>query len=196
MPRGVERDQPAVVDDGHAFTQRLGLLHEVGHQHDRGAAVPDAPDQPPGLPPRGGVERRGQLVEEHHLGFTQQGQGEEQALALPARQRPEGAPPQPSQLPCVEHGVDVSAMPLCASEQADRLCHSEPVGQCRRLQLCPDPVPQLVGVACRVEPEHLDVPAVAGAQSLQALHGGGLAGPVGAEDAEDLPAPNGETTGP
>src|SRR5690606_23868311 len=44
----------------------------------------------------------------------------------------------------------------------------------------------------RVEPEHADRAAVAPPQPFDALHRGGLAGAVGAEDAEDLALRHGE----
>ena len=51
---------------------------------------------------------------------------------------------------------------------------------------------ELVAVATGIEPEDLDGPAVGGPEARDGLDGRGLAGAVGAEDAEDLALLDGE----
>ena len=91
--RRVRGDDPALVDDGDAVAEALGLVHEVRDQDDRGAAVADLLDEVPGDPPRGGVEPRGHLVEEDDLGRADERQSDEQPLALPAGEAREGSVP-------------------------------------------------------------------------------------------------------
>jgi len=73
-----------------------------------------------------------------------------------------------------------------AGEQLQGLAHPDLVVQVAPLELDPDPLAQLVPVPPGVEPEHADAAPVGGAQPLDQLNGGGLAGPVGADDPEDL----------
>ena len=63
---------PAVVDQRHAVTQSLGLLHEVGHEHDRHAAGAYPLDQPPRVAAGLRVKAGGELVEHGDLGPADQ----------------------------------------------------------------------------------------------------------------------------
>ena len=62
------------------------------------------------------------------------------------------------------------------------------------LQHQPDPLAQrpAVGPVAGIDAEHIDPPGVPGAESLQDLQDGGLAGAVRPEQREDLPAGDGE----
>ncbi len=84
--RRVERHDAAVVDQGDAVGEALGLLHEVGHQDDRHAAVADILDELPGVTPRLRVEAGGQLVEDRDLRVADQRQRDRQPLLLAAGQ--------------------------------------------------------------------------------------------------------------
>ena len=87
MPGGrVEGDDAARVDDGDPVGEPLGLLHEVGHEHDRHAAVADALDQLPGVAPGLRVEPGGQLVEDRDPRVADQGERDRQPLLLAARE--------------------------------------------------------------------------------------------------------------
>jgi hypothetical protein len=72
------------------------------------------------------------------------------------------------------------------AEQLDQLAGGEEWEERGRLQLDTDHGADLVGLADGVEARHLDAAGVGLAQALDHLEGGGLAGAVGAEDAEDL----------
>ena len=61
--------------DGQSVTQGLALLHGVAGQDDGGPGLPDVVDRLPDLPPGGGVHSSGRLVQQHHLGAADQGQG-------------------------------------------------------------------------------------------------------------------------
>lgn len=79
----VQGDEAPVVDDADPVAQRLRLLHVVGRHEHGGAAVADGADHVPHGQARLRVEGGGQLVEEEQLGIMDQGQGDEDALALP-----------------------------------------------------------------------------------------------------------------
>jgi hypothetical protein len=80
--RGVERNHASGIDDGDPVAQVLGLLHEVGDQHDRHAAVANALDEIPGIVPSGRVEASGQFVEDGDARVADQGERDRQALLL------------------------------------------------------------------------------------------------------------------
>ena len=80
----------------------------------------------------------------------------------------------------------VGRVSVPVTEQPHRLVDPQPVGQRRRLQLAADQRPQPRPGGPRVQAEYPHAAAVGSAQTLQALHGGRLARPVDAEDAEDL----------
>jgi hypothetical protein len=101
--RAVGHHPPAVEDDD-VVAQALGLLHVVGDEDDGGAPVADPPDDVPGVATAGRVEVLRQLVEEHDLGATDEGQGlrrvtfagsaeatSRECAAGPVRQRRPGA---------------------------------------------------------------------------------------------------------
>ena len=73
-----------MVDDGDPVAQGLGLLHVVGGHDHRLAALADVAYDVPHGQTRLRVECGGQLVEEEQLGVVDEGQGDEDALALPA----------------------------------------------------------------------------------------------------------------
>jgi hypothetical protein len=60
------------------------------------------------------------------------------------------------------------------------------------LELDPDPLAELGPVPPGIQPQHPDRAPVGDPQPLDRLHGGGLAGAVGADDPEDLAPLDGE----
>ena len=77
---------PAVVDDGHAVAQPLGLFHVVRGQHDRAARASKAQHQLPQLAARLRIQPGGRLVEEQDVGLAHQRARDRQPLPLAARQ--------------------------------------------------------------------------------------------------------------
>ncbi len=71
-------------------------------------------------------------------------------------------------------------------EELDGLGDPHPIRQRRALQLAAELRPEPVGVPDRVETEHAHVPGVGPPESLEDLDGRGLAGPVGADQAQHL----------
>ncbi len=102
----------------------------------------------------------------------------------PPLMRAEGVRPAVAEAEPLEQQVGVPGP--ASGEELDGLADAQPVGQARALELAADERPELLGVAQRLQPEHLDRAAVRPAQSLDALDGGGLAGAVGADQPDDL----------
>ena len=176
----------AVVDDRDPIAEALRLLHQVGRQEHRLAAIADAPHEVPDGPSRLRIEAGGQLVEEHELGIVDQGERDEETLLLPARQGHEPGVALRGQAQLIEEAVAVHAVAIERGPEVHRLPDLDAFLELRLLELDADPLLQRHGVPARVEAEDGNRAAVGRAQAFDALHGGGLAGAVGPDQAEDL----------
>ena len=177
----------AVGQDGDAVGEALRLVHVVRGQQDRPAEVAEPVDQGPRAAPGAGVEPRGGLVEEQQVRVADQADGEVEAPPLPSGQRPHPRVPLGRQPDEVDDLVDGPRAGVAGGGQRDGLGDGQ-----RRLEpagLRDDPDPRAVVAArpLRVDAEHGDRPGVAPPIALQDLDGGRLAGPVRAEQGEDLP---------
>src|SRR5215211_2056095 len=190
--RGVEGDDPALVDDGDAVAV-LGLVHVVGgDEHgDLLAAVQllqVVPDRGPGL----GVEADGRLIQEQHPGRVQQPPGDLEASPHAAR---EGLDQVATALPEVDHGQDLLAAlagggpvdPVQLPVEAQVLLGSQVGVQGRLLEDEADVAAYLVAFGGHVEAGHPGRALGGVGQGAEDLDGGRLAGAVGAEKAERLP---------
>ena len=84
--RRVEGHELAVVHDGDAVAEEVGLLHVVGRQDDRHAGLfVELADVLPDVAARLGVEAQGRLVEEEDLGPVDQAAGDLEAALHAAR---------------------------------------------------------------------------------------------------------------
>ena len=155
-----------------------------------------------GLPGRL-VEVPGRFVSEHDGGLTDQGSGDGDPLALPARElggTSMGTLGQADQVQRVEGALATLPEGDAGVEQpvSHVVQHGGVLGQEELLEDEPDPGgPQvghvLVGHRCHVEPGDPH-PAVGGpVEGSHQLQQGGLARPRGADDPDKLPLANGET---
>ncbi len=144
------------------------------------------PDHVPQRAPRLRVEARRRLVEEDELGIVHEGQGHRQALLLSARERHVVGVGLVDELHEVEQLPRVPAPRVVAAVEVQRLTGRDLVEQARALELDAEARADLPAVVAQVEAEDLDLALVRLGQSLDHLQGGGLAGAVGAEEAEDL----------
>ncbi|GAB4007892.1 hypothetical protein GCM10029992_62820 [Glycomyces albus] len=193
--RGAGGDDPALVHDHEAVAELLGLVHVVGGQQDRHALLLELeqalPHQVAGLR----VQAGGGLVEEDQVGLVDQGPGDGQAalhaagevvdlVVRAARELHEleqfgragpGLAPLDAEVP----GVDGEVL-------EDREHVVEGVVLRHDAEAGADGRP----VAARVEAEDLDLAAGGLGDAADHPHGGGLAGAVGAEEAECLSSPD------
>ncbi len=125
LGRGALGQDAAVVDDDHVVGQALRLGQLVGGQDHADAPVALGGDDvahhqaPLGIDPGRG------LVEEQHLGLPHQGQGQGQALLLPAGQPPPRRAPDMGQAHQVEQAVGVLGVVVVTGEQVEHLGRSE-----------------------------------------------------------------------
>ena len=75
-------DDAAGVEEAHRFGDLAGEAHLVGGDHHRHAARPKVANDVEDLADELGVERRGDLVEQHHVGVHRQRPGDGDALLL------------------------------------------------------------------------------------------------------------------
>jgi hypothetical protein len=80
-------DDPALVEHGDPVGELVGLLEVLGGEEDRHSGVGQLTDDPPQFAPTAGVEARGRLVEEDHLGASDQRHGEVELAAHAAAER-------------------------------------------------------------------------------------------------------------
>ena len=176
----------AVVHHGDAVAEPLGLVHVVRDEDDRRAAVAGKLDQLPGLAARDRIEPLGQLVEEDELRTVHERKGEEEPLALTARERSERLPKQRLETP----GAASSRQSTASSASRANSRRASPTrsrsGSAEVWSCAPSSGRSRRALASRVEPEHLDASGVAMAQALEDLHRRRLSGAVAAGDAEDL----------
>ena len=185
--RRVDIDDAAVLDNGHAIAQPLGFFHQVGG-HEHGLATrADAADQFPDRPPRLRIEPRRQFIKKDHLGIVDEGQGNEQPLLLAPRQGHEPGVALVGEAELFEQAIAVADRLLVERRpQVDRLPYLDALLQVRLLQLHADALLQLVDVAKGIQAQHRDGAPIGLADALDALHGGGLAGAVRADQAKNL----------
>src|SRR5271165_3660591 len=110
---GPDLDERAVEHEGRAIGHAGGLLHVVGHDHDRHSVL-ELVDQLLDLERGHRVERRGRLVHQDHLRLDRERAGDAEALLLATRQRHPGL---------VEALADLLPQPRRAERRLDTLVH-------------------------------------------------------------------------
>ncbi len=188
----VEGDETPLVDQRQPVGEPLGFLHEVRHEQHGRAAVTEFLDQPPGLAPGLRVEARGQFVEDHRTGSSDERDCDRQTLLLSARQIGVPRPGLVGETEALDPFRGVHRIRIERSERLHHLSHLHAILESALLQLDSEQVTHLGPVPQRVEPEHLDAARIRRAQSRDRLDGGRLARPVRAENREDLPLVHGE----
>src|SRR5690554_1649617 len=188
-PRGgVGRDDAARVDHGDAVAQPLGLVHEVGDEHDRHALLAHRLDELPHLAAGLRVEARRELVEHGDLRLADQGERDREALLLPTREVPVLRVELLGETEAGREGDAVGGVGVERGEQLEGLAHADLGVQLALLELYADPLTQGRAVVGGVETQDADLAVVGRTQPREALDRRRLARPVGAEDPEDLPA--------
>ena len=130
----------------------------MGDEQDGDAVVAQLLDEPPALPPGGGVEAGGQLVEDDQARAADEGEGDGQALLLAAGQLPVAGVALFRQAEAGDERLGVGGLRVETGVQADRLGDGDLVGQLALLQLRADQAPGRGAVPVRVDAEDPDLP--------------------------------------
>ena len=189
-PRRALGDHLAVVDDGHPLAQLVGLLQVLGAEQHGGAAGHQRPDDVPHLVAAAGVEAGGRLVEEQQVGGDDDAGGDVEPAPHAAGVVLHGAvggvhePERLEQLdrPRLRRGVGEAEQP---TEQGQVLATGDLVVDRGQLPGEAHPAADLVGLGDDVVAEHRRAAGGGLQQGGEHPDGGGLAGPVRAEDAVD-----------
>ena len=132
-----------VVHDADAIAQRVRLVHVMRGDQDRAAALAKPLEHVPQLAARLRIEAGRRLVEKQQLGLARQRARHRQPLLLPARQlrRPTRRASLRARR-CRAARRPSGPSRIERSEQPQRLCDGQLVGQLRFLQLDAEPRPQ------------------------------------------------------
>src|SRR5256714_1638808 len=190
-------DDLAVIHDGDPVAQRVGLFEVVRGDEDRHALAAQPPYLVPPVRAALRVEAGGRLVEEDDLRLVDDAERHVDPAALAARvglalavgelgeleasDRARGEFPGPGLGDPVEPGL-----------QDQLLACGHGVPRAQSLGHVADPAADLTGGAAEVGTRDGGLPAVRHDQRGEHPQGGGLAGAVGAEEAEDLAFPHPE----
>ena len=174
------------MDDGDPVADLLRLGEIVGGEQDRVSLLLHAGDLAAQVAAGLRIEARRRLIEEHQLRCVDEGQRQREPLALTARERVERGIRLLGQREARQQRVGLGPNPVERSEQPDRLARRDPALQRRGLQRRANALPHLAGMPARVDAANLDAPRIRRAQADHAFEGGGLAGAVGTNQAEDL----------
>ncbi len=185
-----------MLEDGHPVQDGLGLDDVVGDQQHRGAALGAPPvDGGPHGAAGDGVHAGGGLVQDEQGPLADQGGGEAGEAALAAGELLQRAAGDRAEAELVEDGVALGAgrARVQAAQPAGGLGgqrHGQLVQGRGLLPEVADEARGALGVADEVVAEELDGALVGAEQAGELADEGGLAGAVGAEEAEDLAAPD------
>jgi hypothetical protein len=197
LTRGAFRHDASTVDDGDARAELVGFLHVLRGQEDR---RPGCVQLSYLLPQRGagvGIEARGGLVEEHHLGLVHQGEGQVEPSLHPSRVRGHTPVRCPGQADRVKKprrplstfgGID----PVQDGLEMEQLASAHQRVERRLLEGHADRSPNRVGLGGHVVARHPGSSRGRLQQGGEHAHRGRLPGAVGPEEPEDLAAPDPE----
>ena len=188
---GVLGHHPALVDDHHPPAGHLHLGQDVGGEHDRVLAS-QALDQLAGLDDLLGVEARGGLVEDEHVRVVEDGLGEAHPLAVALRELADEGVAHVAHPGLPDHVVDLPAAilggdPLDLGAEAEEVQDRHVRVEGRGLRDVADPPLDLEGGLEDVVAPHPRGPVGGRQVAGEDAHRRGLPGPVGAQEAQDLP---------
>lgn len=187
---GAAGDDEAVVDDADVVRQAVGLLQVLGGQQERRAACDEFLDDLPQLLPVARVEAGRRLVHEHHRRGDDERRRQVEAAAHPSGvrlRRPVGrvGEVEPFQQ-LARPGLRVAPAHLVElTDHLQVLTAGQILVDRGELAGEPDRAADVVGSLQYVDARHDRPAAVRPEQSRQDTYGGRLAGPVGAEEAQD-----------
>src|SRR3990170_6442922 len=190
------RDDPAAVDERQRAAV-LRLVHVVGRDEHRRPLVPESVDELPELAALPRIRARRRLIQQQQFGPVEDRAAQRQALPPAAGERPDELSLTPGESGAVDPPGHFHA-PLGITEAVDagvevqQLRHREVVVETAALAHVTDARADHLRLTGHVKPEDLGAPLGGGHQSAQHPDGRGLARPVGAEEAEDVAALDGE----
>src|SRR5216684_6770461 len=188
LGRSTESDEVAMIDDGHAVAEPLGLFHVVGRQEDGASLLPEALHDIPQLQTALRIESGGGLVEKENVGIADQRACDGEPLPLTAGELTHTRIVLFIERQIAQQVLGIRSGAVERSEKPQRLEDSELVGELCFLQRDPDALAQLALVLAPCEPEDLDLAGVRPGQPLENFDRGRLASAVRTEKTETFAA--------
>ena len=182
--RRAQGDEAAVIHDGDAVAEALGLVHVMGGEDDGAAGALQVIHEVPEMPASLRIEAGGGLVEEQQLGIADQRAGHGQALLLAAGKRAHAGIAFFFELGSGDDFVHRDAAMEKAAEKAEGFENRELFRELRFLELNADALAQIGGMVTPVSAEKNDLAGIGSSQAFADFDGGGFACAVGAEQAE------------
>ena len=160
LARRPERDDLAVVHDGHALAEPLRFVHVVRRQQNRPARALELFDQVPELAARLRIEPRRRLVEKQQLRVADERAREREPLLLPARKRADARAPLLLELHERDHVLGRRTLREEAAEERTVSSTVSLSESCVSWSWMPSRCLRCAGVGLPPHPEHLDVARV------------------------------------
>src|SRR5207244_2055385 len=183
-------DDAPLVEQHDTVRECLRFVEIVCREQDRAVVGGEPTDRFPETSSCAGVEACARLVEEDELGITGEGERDRETAPLAARESAGLTLGNRRQPEPVEHAACCQRpLEVCADE-LDDLSYTQCVWEIRLLRSRTATAARLD--AAWVEPEHASHAAVGPAEPEHESNRGRLAGPVGAEQGQDLAAPQSE----
>ena len=185
----VEGDDLAVVHDRDALAHRLRLLEVVGGQQHRGPLAVDFPHELPQGVAQLHVDPGGRLVEDQQARLVDQGLGHHQASLQAAGELVHRLLQVRTEIEALDQQLApglVGGVAVVAGVEAQGVVDVEKVVDHDLLVHDADQAAGEAVVAAVVVAEDADLPGVDAGDAGDHVDGGALAGPVGAEQAEDF----------
>src|SRR6185437_14144215 len=175
----------------------FGLVHEMGGDEDGDALLDQAVDMRPELAPGDRIDARGRLVEKERLGLVHHRAGQSEPLLEAQSEVARAVRHFAAEIENLGHQRNLAALPrtrqaIDAGEEIEILRDAQITIEREFLRHVAEPAAGLGGVAPQIEAGDA---AFAGAwlqKPAQHLEGGRFAGAVGAEEAKNLAARDGE----
>ncbi len=193
---GPLRDDAAARDDDDPLADLLDPGDDVGGEEDR-PVPPELLDEVPDLAHLVGIEADGRLVEDEDLGIVGEDVGEADALAVALGEMADDAVRDVGDPHALE-GPEDPPRPLPEGDLLQPRPEPEEVRDPHLLVEgdvlgeVPDAPPGLHGAGEDVEAGDPRLPPRGGHEAREDAEGGGLPGPVGAQEPDDLPPLDGE----
>jgi hypothetical protein len=187
-------DELALIDQADAVAV-LGLVHEMGGDHDRDPFFHDAVDMVPEFAAGQGIHARGRFVEKKDVRLVHGGAGQCEALFVAEGQVVRRDAEELLQVKGFDHRIHGLPLPgprqsVHAGEEFEILAHGELAVEGELLGHVAQTLPGPGRAAAQVDAHDLGPTGGGREESAHHLEGGRLARSVGPEKSEDFPLPD------
>jgi hypothetical protein len=179
-----------VIHDSYPIAEPLGFVHVVSRQNDGSPALFQPVYEIPQIPSRLRVKSRGGLVKEQQFRIPNQSASHRKSLLLTAGETADARLPFLIELDHRNRLLYREILVKETAKEAYRFFDCEFFRELRLLELNANALAEFVRMFSPVSPEHLDCTGIRRCQPFAYFNRGGLAGAIGAKQAEAFSAPD------